>query len=42
MTILINESDRVPYERVVDPKEGYTKPNISYNTKYKLLKRSGR
>ena len=42
MTIRIHEADGTPYEHVVDIKEGYTKLDIPYNTKYKRLKRSRR
>ncbi|KAI5798933.1 hypothetical protein EDC01DRAFT_743499 [Geopyxis carbonaria] len=42
MTIRIHEADGTPYEHVVDLKEGYTKLDIPYNTKYKRLKRSRR
>lgn len=42
MTIRIHEADGTPYEHVVDIKDGYTKLDIPYNTKYKRLKRSRR
>jgi transcription initiation factor TFIID subunit 2 len=42
MTIRIHEADGTPYEHVVEIKEGYTKLEIPYNTKYKRLKRSRR
>ena len=42
MAIRIDEADGTPYEHVVDIKEGYTKHDIPYNTKYKQLKRSRR
>ncbi|KAL7273994.1 Transcription initiation factor TFIID subunit 2 [Rhizina undulata] len=42
MTIRIHEADGTPYEHVVDFKEGYTKLEVPYNTKYKRLKRSRR
>lgn len=42
MTIRIHEADGTPYEHVVDLKEGYTKLDIPYNTKYKRLKRTRR
>lgn len=40
MTIRIHEADGTPYEHVVDLKEGFTKLDIQYNTKYKRLKRN--
>lgn len=40
MTIRIHEADGTPYEHIVDLKEGFTKLDIQYNTKYKRLKRS--
>ncbi|PRT56465.1 Transcription initiation factor TFIID subunit 2 [Wickerhamiella sorbophila] len=42
MTIRIHEADGTPYEHVVDLKEGFTKLDIQYNTKYKRLKRTQR
>ncbi|WPH02308.1 Hypothetical protein R9X50_00517000 [Acrodontium crateriforme] len=42
MTIRIHEADGTPYEHIVDIKEGITKLDIPYNTKYKRLKRSRR
>lgn len=40
MTIRIHEADGTPYEHIVDLKEGFTRLDIQYNTKYKRLKRS--
>ncbi|KAH3674322.1 hypothetical protein WICMUC_003394 [Wickerhamomyces mucosus] len=40
MTIRIHEADGTPYEHIVDLKEGFTKLDIQYNTKYKRLKRN--
>lgn len=40
MTIRIHEADGTPYEHVVDLKDGFTKLDIQYNTKYKRLKRN--
>lgn len=42
MTIRIHEADGTPYEHVVDLKDGFTKLDIQYNTKYKRLKRTQR
>ena len=42
MTIRIHEADGTPYEHIVEIKEGVTKFDIPYNTKYKRLKRSKR
>lgn len=42
MTIRIHEADGTPYEHIVDIKEGVTKFDIPYNTKYKRLKRNKR
>ena len=42
MTIRIHEADGTPYEHMVEIKEGNTKFDIPYNTKYKRLKRSRR
>ncbi|KAL1958054.1 hypothetical protein VTO42DRAFT_5266 [Malbranchea cinnamomea] len=42
MTIRIHEADGTPYEHIVEIKEGVTKFDIHYNTKYKRLKRSKR
>ncbi len=42
MTIRIHEADGTPYEHIVDLKEGFTKLDIQYNTKYKRLKRNQR
>lgn len=42
MTIRIHEADGTPYEHIVEIKEGVTKLDIPYNTKYKRLKRSKR
>ncbi|ODV92750.1 hypothetical protein CANCADRAFT_92684 [Tortispora caseinolytica NRRL Y-17796] len=39
MTIRIHEADGTPYEHIVDIREGFTKLDIQYNTKYKRLKR---
>lgn len=40
MTIRIHEADGTPYEHIVEVKEGVTKFDIPYNTKYKRLKRN--
>lgn len=40
MTIRIHEADGTPYEHIVEIKEGVTKFDIPYNTKYKRLKRN--
>lgn len=40
MTIRIHEADGTPYEHIVEIKEGITKFDIPYNTKYKRLKRN--
>ncbi|KAL1979801.1 hypothetical protein VTN96DRAFT_5186 [Rasamsonia emersonii] len=42
MTIRIHEADGTPYEHIVEIKEGVTKIDIPYNTKYKRLKRNKR
>ena len=42
MTIRIHEADGTPYEHIIEIKEGQTKFDIPYNTKYKRLKRSRR
>lgn len=42
MTIRIHEADGTPYEHIVEIKEGVTKIEIPYNTKYKRLKRNKR
>ena len=42
MTIRIHEADGTPYEHIVELKDGTTKFDIPYNTKYKRLKRSRR
>lgn len=42
MTIRIHEADGTPYEHIVEIKEGVTKFEIPYNTKYKRLKRNKR
>ncbi|KAL4923460.1 transcription initiation factor TFIID subunit TAF2 [Aspergillus undulatus] len=42
MTIRIHEADGTPYEHIVEIKEGITKFDIPYNTKYKRLKRNKR
>lgn len=42
MTIRIHEADGTPYEHIVDIKEGVTKFDIPYNTKYKRLTRNKR
>ncbi|KAI9842282.1 MAG: hypothetical protein M1837_007352 [Sclerophora amabilis] len=42
MTIRIHEADGTPYEHIVEIKDGSTKIEIPYNTKYKRLKRSKR
>lgn len=42
MTIRIHEADGTPYEHIIEIKEGTTKFDIPYNTKYKRLKRSRR
>lgn len=42
MTIRIHEADGTPYEHIVEIKEGVTKFDIPYNTKYKRLKRNKR
>ncbi|KAJ0421095.1 hypothetical protein BJY00DRAFT_116340 [Aspergillus carlsbadensis] len=42
MTIRIHEADGTPYEHIVELKEGITKFDIPYNTKYKRLKRNKR
>lgn len=39
MTIRIHEADGTPYEHIVHIKEGFTKLDIQYNTKYKRMKR---
>ncbi|KAJ6009930.1 hypothetical protein N7499_004669 [Penicillium canescens] len=40
MTLRIHEADGTPYEHIVEIKEGVTKFDIPYNTKYKRLKRN--
>ncbi|KAJ5936672.1 hypothetical protein N7466_003122 [Penicillium verhagenii] len=40
MTLRIHEADGTPYEHIVEIKEGLTKFEIPYNTKYKRLKRN--
>lgn len=40
MTLRIHEADGTPYEHIVEIKEGTTKFDIPYNTKYKRLKRN--
>ena len=40
MTIRIHEADGTPYEHIVEIKEGITKFEVPYNTKYKRLKRN--
>ncbi|ANZ75996.1 BA75_02186T0 [Komagataella pastoris] len=40
MTIRIHEADGTPYEHIVDLKEGFTKLDIQYNTKYKRIKKN--
>ncbi|KAF9894318.1 hypothetical protein FE257_007821 [Aspergillus nanangensis] len=42
MTIRIHEADGTPYEHIVEIKEGVTKFEVPYNTKYKRLKRNKR
>ncbi|PLB34379.1 transcription initiation factor TFIID subunit TAF2 [Aspergillus candidus] len=42
MTLRIHEADGTPYEHIVEIKEGVTKFEIPYNTKYKRLKRNKR
>ncbi|KAL4872249.1 hypothetical protein BDV12DRAFT_152444 [Aspergillus spectabilis] len=42
MTIRIHEADGTPYEHIVEIKDGVTKFDIPYNTKYKRLKRNKR
>lgn len=42
MTIRIHEADGTPYEHIVEIKEGTTRFDIPYNTKYKRLKRTRR
>ncbi|KAI9750345.1 MAG: hypothetical protein M4579_006501 [Chaenotheca gracillima] len=42
MTIRIHEADGTPYEHIVEIKDGNTRIEIPYNTKYKRLKRSKR
>ncbi|ODV81976.1 uncharacterized protein CANTADRAFT_24685 [Suhomyces tanzawaensis NRRL Y-17324] len=39
MTIRVHESDGSPYEHIVDLKEGQTKIEIQYNSKFKRLKK---
>jgi transcription initiation factor TFIID subunit 2 len=39
LTIRIHEADGTPYEHIVDIKDGNSKIDIPYNTKYKRLKR---
>lgn len=39
ITIRIHEADGTPYEHIVEIKDGNTKIEIPYNTKYKRLKR---
>ncbi|ODQ80265.1 hypothetical protein BABINDRAFT_166616 [Babjeviella inositovora NRRL Y-12698] len=39
MTIRIHEADGTPYEHIVDLKEGTTKLDIQYNTKYRRTKK---
>jgi transcription initiation factor TFIID subunit 2 len=39
MTIRIHEADGTPYEHIIDIKDGNSKIEIPYNTKYKRLKR---
>ncbi|KAJ5641494.1 hypothetical protein N7490_005494 [Penicillium lividum] len=40
MTLRIHEADGTPYEHIVEIKDGVTKFDIPYNTKYKRLKRN--
>ena len=42
MTIRIHEADGTPYEHIIEIKEGVTKFDVPYNTKYKRLKRTRR
>ncbi|ODV98012.1 hypothetical protein PACTADRAFT_63704 [Pachysolen tannophilus NRRL Y-2460] len=42
MTIRIHEADGTPYEHIVDLKEGFTKLDIQYNTKYRRFRRGKR
>lgn len=42
MTIRIHEADGTPYEHIVEIKDGVTKFDIPYNTKYKRLRRNKR
>lgn len=42
MTIRIHEADGTPYEHMIEIKEGMTRFDVPYNTKYKRLKRSRR
>ena len=42
LTIRIHEADGTPYEHIVEIREGISKIEIPYNTKYKRLKRSRR
>lgn len=40
LTIRIHEADGTPYEHIIEIREGHTKIEIPYNTKYKRLKRN--
>lgn len=40
MTIRIHEADGTPYEHIVDIKDGYTKLDIQYNSRYKRIKKN--
>ena len=42
MTIRIHEADGTPYEHIIEIKDGLTKFDVPYNTKYKRLKRTRR
>lgn len=42
MTLRIHEADGTPYEHIVEIRDGVTKVDIPYNTKYKRLKRNKR
>ena len=42
MTIRIHEADGTPYEHIIEIKDGMTRFDVPYNTKYKRLKRTRR
>lgn len=39
MTVRIHEADGTPYEHVIDIREAYKKHEVSFNTKYKRIRR---